>query len=290
MENFFRFNVKTEEKTYAQYIERSVSSETSSKQESSDSELTNAQKKSQLPLWLRIIEMLCFLTAVCLLCGLISAFGKGEDGESFGEMWQRFVGNGAIIILVVGLVCLAAAIALFVWGRIRSKRVQSSPEYQTVIDEREKLQNGSYDELGVPNDADDIDVFCFPFKLNRKGKEVNGSPFAKYVTICFKIFKRDDCLYFADTSDLIKIPLSAVTETYVMAKNVNFWGWTKEQNFNSKEYKLYKIRANNYGTLFVKGCYCINLLLDGNEFEIIIPPYEWQVLEKYIQLPQFQNE
>lgn len=286
MKNLFSFNVKTEEKTYSPYIERSISSETSSKQDANQDELLNAQKNAKLPTWLKIIQMLCFLTAACTLGGLLSAFGKGEDGESFGEMWKRFVGNGAIVILVVGLVCLVVAIALLVWERKRTKRVEASPEYQTIIDEREKLQNGSYDELGVPTDADDIDVFCYPFKYNKRGKEKFGSPFAKYVTISHKVFVRDDNLYFADITNLVKIPLSAITETYVMAKSVNFYGWTKKQNFNSKEYKLYKIRSNNFGAMFVKGCYCINLLLDGSEFEIIIPPYEWQVLEKYIQLPK----
>lgn len=290
MKNLFALNVKTDEKAYTPYIDRAVSSETLSKQDSSGDELNNAQKKSQLPLWLKIIQLVCFLVAACTLGGLLSAFSKGKDGESFGDMWQRFVGNGAIVILVVGLVCLVAAIALLVWERKRTKRMQASPEFQSVVDDREKLQKDSYKELGVPNDADDIDVFCYPFKYTKRGKEKYGSPFAKYVTISHKIFKDDDNLYFADITNVIKIPLSAVTETYVMAKSVNFWGWTKPEPFNSKEYKLYKIRANQFGAMFVKGCYCINLLLDGNEFEIIIPPYEWQVLEKYIELPQFQNE
>ncbi|MDE6618763.1 MAG: hypothetical protein K2K13_07050 [Clostridiales bacterium] len=244
--------------------------------------LKNMEKSSQLPLWLRIIELLCGLTAVILLCGVLNAIGENIGEEPFAEMWDRFVGNGAIIMIVIGGVCLAVAIALFVWGRIRYKKVVASPEYKAVINDTENVNNGSYDELGVPSDADSIDVLCFPYKLNRKGKERNGCQFAQYVPINYKIFKQDDGLYFADVNDLIQIPLSAVKDATYVPKTVAFYGWTKDDKFNSPKYKPYKIRANNFGALFIKGYISVNLLLDEEEKEIIIPLYEQDVIEKYV--------
>lgn len=282
MENLFKFNVKTKESAYDKYVVRSVSDETSSKQDSSYDELKKFEKESKLPLWLRIIQLLCYLVSLCLLGGLLSAFAKGMGKESFASMWKRFVGNGAIIMIVVGVVCLAVAVALHIWERKRTKRVESSDEYKTVIADCNNIHSDSYEELGVPSDADSLDVLCFPYKLNRKGKEKNGCQFAQYVPIDYKIFKQDDNLYFADVNDLIQIPLSAVTGASYVPKRVAFYGWNKDDKLNSEKYKPYKIRANNYGALFMKGYISVNLLLDGEQKEIVIPLYEQEVIEKYI--------
>lgn len=282
MKNLFQFNVNTEEAAYDKYTVRSVSDETSSKQDSAQDELKNMEKTSKIPRWLKIIQMLCALTAACVFLGLLRAFGENMGKESFASMWKRFVGNGVIIMIVVGVICTAVAIALRVWELKRIKRVESSEEYKTVIDECDNIHNGSYEELGVPSDADSLDVLCFPYKLNRKGKEKNGCQFAQYVPIRYKIFKQDDNLYFADVNDLIKIPLSAVMGASYVPKRVAFYGWTKDETFRSPKYKPYKIRANNFGALFMKGYISVNLILDGEENEIIIPLYEQDVIEKYV--------
>ncbi|MDE5593938.1 MAG: hypothetical protein K2I75_08415 [Clostridiales bacterium] len=282
MENLFKFSVQTEEAVYDKYVVRSVSDDISAKQDNTYDELKKFEKASKIPRWLKIIQILCALTAGCTLLGVLRAFGENIGKESFASMWNRFVGNGVIIIIVVGVICTAVAIALRVWELKRIKRMESSDEYKTALDECDNMHNGCYEELGVPSDADGIDVLCYPYKLNRKGKEKNGCQFAQYVPINYKIFKQDDGLYFADVNDLIQIPLSAVKEANYVPKRVVFYGWTKDDKFNSEKYKPYKIRANNYGALFMKGYIAVSLLLDGEEKEIIIPLYEQDVIEKYV--------
>lgn len=285
MKNLFGVNIKTDEKTYAPYIARSVSEETAAKQEASDADLRSEDKASKLPLWLRIVQYVCLFVAACIIGGLFQAIGESIGDEPFGEMLERFMSTGAVIIILsVGAVCLVIFIVLLIWGKMRSNDVLQSIEHQAVLDESEKILNASYEELGVPSDADEIDVFSFPFKYNRKGKVVNGSPIAQYMAFSMKIFGDDDNIYFADAVNVIKIPRSSVTKTDVISKRVSFIGWTKEQSYKSPDYKPYKIRVNNVGALFIKWCYSVSLLLDGEEMEIIIPPYEQETLEKYIKL------
>ena len=85
---------------------------------------------------------------------------------------------------------------------------------------------------------------------------------------------------------MIKIPLAAVGAVNVINKRLGFIGWSKEQTPNSPEYKPYKITVNNMGGLFVKWCFSVNLNLDGEEYEIIIPPYENEILRKYVDVEQ----
>ncbi len=274
--------MQTKESAYSKLVVRSVSEDATAKQDSAQDELQKLAKTAQLPLWLRIIEYLCGLAGIILLGGVLRTIGENIGDEPFGQMWDRFVSNGAIVMIVVGVICLAVAIGLLVWGRMRNKKVLASPEYQAVINDNENANNGSYAELGVPDGADSIDILCFPYKLNRKGKEKNGCQFAQYVPISYKIFKQDDGLYFADVNDLLCIPLTAIKDAVYVPKNVAFYGWTKDEKFTSPKYKPYKIRANNFGTLFIKGYISVTVLLDDEENEIVIPLYEQDVIEKYI--------
>ncbi|MDE5562977.1 MAG: hypothetical protein K2J01_05465, partial [Clostridiales bacterium] len=105
MKNLFKFSVQTGEADYNKYIVRSVSEETSAKQDNTYDELKKFEKASKLPLWLRIIQLLCYLVSLCLLVGVLRAIGENIGDEPFGQMWDRFVSNGAIIMIVVGVVC-----------------------------------------------------------------------------------------------------------------------------------------------------------------------------------------
>ena len=281
MKNFFQVNVKTNEKDYAPYIVRSISAKSAQMQEMAENDVADTKKASQLPKWAKITMMVCLLGFASLFLGILKAFADRPDDVSVGEMWAVFTTRGGIIMIVICAVCFAVMIGLFVWSRMRYKQVTTSLQYQSVFDECEKLQNEGYLELGVPSDADTIDIFGFAFKYNRKCKAVQANVFAKYISISVKIFANDDALYFADTSDLIKIPRSAVMGVTPINKTLSFVGWNKTQSYKSKLYKPYKIRANNYGTLFIKGCYSVGLLLGGEETEIVIPPYENEILAKY---------
>ncbi len=283
MQNFFGINVKTQEKTYSPFITRSVSKEVSLKQDEAEQRLYGAEKATQLPPWLKIIQLICLFVAVCTLCGALKAIGEAIGNEEpFAQAWARFVENGIIWIIAAGLICLAIFGALQIRSFLLKKNVARSPAFNEVLKENEKIQKRSYEELGVPEDADAIDVLTHPFKINKKGKILNGNPLAKHININLKIFKYNDCLFFADTSDLIKIPLSSVITATAVNKRVNFYGWNKEKPYNAQEFKPYKIMANNMGTMVIKGYYSITVLSDGEEREIIIPAYEKDILIKYV--------
>lgn len=54
---------------------------------------------------------------------------------------------------------------------------------------------------------------------------------------------------------------------------------------NSPTYKPYKVRANQYGMLFVKPYYGMQFKGAEGEYEILIPPYELETMRSLVELP-----
>ena len=59
-----------------------------------------------------------------------------------------------------------------------------------------------------------------------------------------------------------------------------YYGWNKETAFNKGVYKNYKIRMNDFGMYAVKPYYSLQILSGGEEYEIRIPPYEREEVER----------
>ena len=59
----------------------------------------------------------------------------------------------------------------------------------------------------------------------------------------------------------------------------------KDVPMNSPTYKPYKVRANQYGMLFVKPYYGMQFKGAEGEYEILIPPYELETMRSLVELP-----
>lgn len=95
-----------------------------------------------------------------------------------------------------------------------------------------------------------------------------------------RLYVEDSKLHLGDAHELYAIPLSYIKKISIINKKISVFGWNKDAAYNSKEYKQYKITANNYGVLFFKN-YCSILINDGiEEFEIMVPTYEKDVIKE----------
>lgn len=269
MRNFFGKNLTTGEKNYAPFIERSASPAVSAKLQESEQAVTNANKAAQ-PAWITIVS------TISLACATLT---PGEILQTvddvFGKAWFGMV-------FAIGVACLVVTIASFIYGIVRCNRVKRSPAFAAVTEEHDKAEKRCYDDIGVPENADETDVFWIHFCLNRKGAVKSGNCIAKYTNTKFKIFKRGNKLCLADVSDLTGIPISSIITAVYVGKRTSFSGWNKPLPRNAEAYKPYRIFESNTGAMSVKGYYSVTMLLNGEESEIIIPSYEGETLKKYV--------
>ncbi len=52
--------------------------------------------------------------------------------------------------------------------------------------------------------------------------------------------------------------------------------WNKDEPYNKGEYRQYKIRTDDSDTVHFKTYYALELLHEGEEYEILFPAYDWK--------------
>jgi len=180
------------------------------------------------------------------------------------------------------LIVIGAALMFFNTRKLKS--LVNNPAYMAADAEVEKLEQRCFDELGVPANADKIDVFQFKYKVK------NGNPkpatATRYTNAEMRIYRTGETLFIADPYRLYAFPVRAFTLLARIDKYAAFDDWNKDVDCRKGEYKSYKIR-NNTGNNFssgytVKPYYSARFIAFGEEYEIIIPAYEQGTFMKYV--------
>ncbi len=274
MTNLFEYNTTTAESKYAKFIIRRTSNETTAKQNEQTERLVQAEKYAQSPLWLSLVMYLTFAFAIIVAGSFLNALL--EVG------FETALHNSRILLPIAG-VCLVIAAAIFIFKKIRLNKTVSSPAFHNITESYEKINARCYEELSVPETADEINVFMNVFKTTKSGKQKNAAV-ANYMAFDFKVFAENNCLCFADVECVVAVPLSQINGIYAINKRASFINWTKQEKTNSPKYKPYKIRQNNMYYI-VKPYYSLRFTSSGEEYEIIIPPYELETIKKYVNAP-----
>lgn len=233
-----------------------------------------ARKKLGLPLPLRILECVALGVFICCAGGVLENIGS----LSFAQMYENAAGvfwTGGICGAVGGALLLAAILRK---RRLRSALAQPEAELARAVGEAQR-------ELGIPEDAMKMDIFTEPYRITKRGKRRRANGFCKYANMEMSVYERGECLCIASADTEYSLPKTSFSAIYRMTKSAEFYGWNKGEAFNSPQFKPYKIRANNVGVLYVKPHYSVRLTRGGEEFEFVIPPYELEKLQQFLNLP-----
>ena len=230
----------------------------------------NFQEKASLPKVLKILKYVFGFGGFIIAAGIIKSLGDISIKEAFN--------NAAFLFYTAGISILIWAI-LVIYEKNKSEDVAQSQEVKDLEVQSNDLLKKALDDLKIPEDAKLVDVLSYHYKLHDgKEKQLNG--FFKYINMQLRLYVEDDKLHLGDAHELYAIPLSYIKKISIINKKISVFGWNKDAAYNSKEYKQYKITANNYGVLFFKN-YCSILINDGiEEFEIMVPTYEKDVIKE----------
>lgn len=281
MKNIFAFNIAnvaadgTMTPDGNAYITRRASSSVQGDLEEKREAAARVERASSLPLWLLIIEFIAWLVFICCLGGTL----KSLADTPLSVMYE----NAAAVFYVGGAAGIAA-LALWIAGRIRKKRVMQSPAVPYLTEEMNKAIARAKEDMEIPADAKCIDIFTCCYKVNAKGK-IRYKGMCRYSNAEFYAFIRGACLCLSTLEFEASIPLATVLSLQRIDKRAEFCGWNKEKAFNAPEYKPYKIRANQFGILFVKPYFSLRISGSQGDFEILFPPYEEQTLRSLVNVP-----
>ncbi len=220
--------------------------------------------------------MFFVIVALITLRGILGATDETPLKEGYA--------NAPWFFWVCGLSAVMA-IALFIFGRIRGKKIDESDETKISETRIESVEENIYRNLGVPYEAPYIDVLCFQYKLKDgeikpKDKILKTTPF---INSSLRIFKDNQNLYLAALETKFAFPLSAVKGIKIVKETGTIPIWSKDEPHNKGFYKQFKITYND-GNYSFKTYYILTFEINGEETGIYIPSYDIQIIENLLNI------
>ena len=182
----------------------------------------------------------------------------------------------SIGIFILSILAIIASIAYFIYDFKRIKKLQKSEEvtnleagYNEYFEKRNK-------ELGVKEDAYDIDVL-FDFIKKNKTEAYKGM----IANIFVSAYVSDGYFCMVDTQSVYGFPLDNFKEIVEVKEKVNFINWNKNVQCNSDEYKKYHIKRTNIGFISPNK-YRVIITKDDEEYYFDILPYDYDNVKKLL--------
>lgn len=251
------------------FVTETVSAESAKMLEARCEKVEDAETKSDIPGWLHIIRM---------LCGIFGMIALGSSVKAGVEKALR----NAPLLMISGFVCLGAFLILTVYSKMKKKASYKENNVEQLVEDAQKDINAVYGELGVPEDAEAVDVFSF-FYIMKDGvptPKTKGLQMGTFINLGVRMFKTENELCICDIENRHSFGLSELREIKKVDKRFDMINWNKEESPRDKKFKPYNPSVNQFGTVYMKPYYILELERDGERFGIYFPPYELEIFEK----------
>lgn len=249
------------------FIAQSVSGITAGALNQAAKTAEGQQTRAKLPAPLNILRAATGFTTLLLFFSLIRSMRRVTLAEAYENAPFIFwiLGGSAVIWGVLSLFAFAIG-----------RKVRSTDEYATAERRLEGAVQNAYRELGVPQDAKDVDVIAISYKWkNGKMKPVAyGMETSERHNIPFKVFRREDRLCLANTEHRYELPLAEIKALRSVKKAIYAQGWNKDEQFDMGFYKPYKLTRDQYGRIHMRYHGILVLEHEGVEWGVWLPPYE----------------
>ena len=268
------FGINNEENNFNKFIVRSASTTSNEKMDELANKGTMIQKKELGPSWLNLVATKSLWLGVLFIVGMLAA----KDGFEAALKTRSYLFYIGIVMFVFGL-------AYTIIAKMKSKKGKNSETVKNFLNEQEDLKKEILNELRIPENSTKIDILFTKVKENKDGKEVAKSMgLFTHLNSEVYLFVENDKVYFADCGAVIEIPLASFKNIDKVNKSVIVPKWNKEVPFNNEKYKEYKVKQNGYGMFYVKPYYSIKLLIDNEDYEMLIPNYDLKEFLKVVPL------
>ena len=264
-------NKKNEEINGREFLVQELSVAMSQSLESSAEEAGETLKKAALPLPLRIVQYICGFGGLLLLSGILKA------DVSFAEGYQNAPG-----LYWAAAICLLIWLVLWLGSKFKEKQVLSTDESTQTISHLEGMSNASYNELGVPADAENVDVLSFFYKVKDGEIKVQEKAMQvfQYFNLEYKLFADEENIYLSSLHEKFAFPRQSLNSIRTVQKHIRLMDWNKEEAFNKGIYKQYALTHDNYGCIHCKRYHILEIANNGETFGVYIPSYDLPAWEK----------
>ena len=149
----------------------------------------------------------------------------------------------------------------------------------------------AYTEVGVPEDAEDVDIFSFSYVIKKEKitPVIPENGYTEYVNLPMKIYVKDRRLYLADLSRVYSFSLDSVRKITKVKAKTEFPFWNKKMPYNDSLYKPYKIKRRIGNIYLAKYHYALTLEEGDQECQILFAPYELSIFERLAEVSAWKD-
>lgn len=232
--------------------------------EKMEEEKAGLEQKANLPLILQIIMQIgLYIGGVCLLFFLVDVW-KQSFQQALENKW---------FVLMAAAILGGIYLTLYLKQRQKKREAMKTAE-ETMLEERaQRLDWVSRQELGVPESTVHIDVIQTSYELEDGQEEVYDNENLSLFAYC-----QEDSLCFTNLVWVFKVPFSSIQKVVWVKEQQLFYQWNKEEPYNSKTYKPYRIKKNNAEQYIIRGYYSLRISEARGEFEVMVPEYDEKLL------------
>ena len=264
-------NKKNDQFNGNEFLVQKPSSALSESLEASTDKAEKTIEKSKLPLPFRIVKSMCGIVALLIAGGILKADVSLAEGY-----------NNAPWLFWTAGICVLLWLILWLCSNRKAKSVLDTDESTQTFSHLDGVAHAVYSELAVPDDAKDIDILSFFYKIKDGEIKVQekGMQVFQYFNPEFKIFTDEENLYLANLEGKYAFPLSSIVKLHTVEKHIRIAGWNKEEPCDKGIYKQYKLTTDNYGCIHCKQYYILEINHQGESCGIYFPSYELPTLEE----------
>ncbi len=243
--------------------------------EQTSQEFDSQVQTNAIPNWLRIIVTISFFLGLIIATSILGALPEVS--------LQMAYHNAGWLFYVAGFGLVAGPI-LWMIERKRQKAFLKTKEFKILEEQIVTSIEESKTQLQIPEESLKIDVFGYSY-VNRNGKiKYKTSLFYRYLNVEWNAYLQKDCLCFADLHQVLSIPIASIVAIHQINKRVSFSGWNKEDAYQKDPYKTFKYGVDDFGTMYVKPHYAVQIRDAFGEFEFLIPPHELATIRAWTGL------
>ena len=231
-------------------------------------------QKADMPLPLRIVRRLALAFGCITTSPVLSNVLSGK--LTFSEQLRI-----APILTILGPIALIVGLILLWISKRKAKTVTKSPEVQECAAAVDDAVDKIFAELGIPEDAAEIDVLAFFYKEKDGEIKVCEKPMQlfSHVATAFKIFSDADNLYLANLNGKYAFPRAELQGIRRVDQKVRITNWSKSVKPTQGEYKSFKMTVDQFGSVHAKPHYILELMHEGEKWGIYFPCYELTAVE-----------
>ncbi len=284
MKNIFGINV-TQDKKNTDYdgkvfVTKGIDNGLSNSLDDIEVEYSKMIKNGQMPLWLGLFYFISWGYVLIFILGNIRAVT--DSNLTFKQAYHN-----APALYYLALFFLISFIILFIFKKKKMKNAIQSDEFKNLETSLNQMINEANEQLEIPENAEEIDVFSFKYIIDKNGKRKiknNSINLYDYQNFVVKIYATDEKFYLYDLKSRYEIPLTAFKEIKRIKKLSTLTTWNKEEPINSKQYKIFKVYANSNGMITCRYYYSILIEDIYGEYELLVPPYDIEKIANMIHL------